>query len=478
MILFEPVCLGPLKLKNRLVMTAMSTRLAGPRGQVTESLIEYYATRARGGVGLITVEEASIHSLLPHIENALGVYEDHLIAGLKKLVTCIHEEGALVSLQVGLYFRQHVNGFPCYAVSAPAPDGGPEAKPLTQDEIHFLGELFAAAAFRAREAGFDALEVHACHGCIVSEFLSPFWNRRTDGYGYDQAGRFRFALEILAGIRRRLGADYPVIFRISGSEFWEGGFTVEDAVGLSQRLQEAGVTAVSVSGGLGHINHIAIPPSHVPRGILLPLARRIKESVSVPVIVGNSLTPELAIEAVEKGRADLVGLGRPLIADPEWPLKVQEGRADEIRACIRCNQGCLGGLRHPKIGRVTCIYNPQAGRELERNLRPAGDKCRVVVVGGGPSGCEAARVARLRGYEVILIEQESRLGGQFNLAAAASHKRDYRKLPEFYAKVLPRIGVDVRLGMRAEKEFLESLGADVYILAIGSVPLPFLRNQT
>ncbi|MGD2125789.1 MAG: FAD-dependent oxidoreductase [Desulfobacteraceae bacterium] len=471
MVLFEPVRLGPVELKNRLVMTAMSTRLAGPKGQVTERLIKYYVSRAEGGVGLITVEEASIHPQLPHIEHALGVYEDDLIQDLRRLSQRIHEGGASVSLQIGLYFRQHVTGYARYVASVKAPGAGPESRELTPDEIHFLTGLFAQAARRAREAGFDAVEVHACHGCIVSEFLSPYWNRRTDAYGRDRSGRFRFPLEILTAIREKVGSDFPVIFRVSGSEFHDRGFTPQDGIAFSEALEEGGVTAINVSGGLGHINHIAIPPSHVPRGVLLPLARGIKEAVSVPVIVGNSLTPELAIQAVESRQTDLVGLGRPLIADPEWPLKVQQGRLEEIRSCIRCNQGCLGGLRDQKIGRVTCIYNPQAGYELERPIIPSKNRRRVVVVGGGPAGCEVARVARLRGHEVILFEEKNRLGGQFNLAAAAVHRRDFLKLPEFYANLLSRIGVDARLGIRATSELLESFKAEVYVLATGSVPI-------
>ncbi|MEM5786440.1 MAG: FAD-dependent oxidoreductase [Syntrophobacteraceae bacterium] len=469
-LLFQPLKLGPLVLKNRLVMTAMSTRFAGPRGQATDRLTEYYATRAAGGVALITVEEAYIHPLLPHIKNALGVFGDHLIPGLTKLTDRIHEEGGLASLQVGHYFRQPVNGFPRYVASLDAPFCEPGCKELNADEIRYLTGLFADAAVRAASARFDAVEIHACHGCILSEFLSPYWNRRKDEYGGNREGRFRFALEILIAIRERLGNDFPIIYRISGSEFVPNGFTPEDAVELSKALESAGATAINISGGLGHENHIAIPPSDVPRALLPPIAGLVKQSVAIPVIVGNSMTPRLAEETLRLGQADLIGLGRPLIADPEWPIKVREGRLSDLRQCIRCNQGCFGALRDMRRKWISCMYNPVAGREFEQPLSAAPVKKCVVVVGGGPAGCEVARAAKVRGHRVLLLEKASRLGGQFNLAYLPPNKGDFSKLVEFYEKELPRLGVVVRLGTEATPEYLESLAPDVVVIAAGSAP--------
>ncbi len=468
--LFDPFSLGPLQLKNRLVMTAMSTRLAGPRGQVTEALTAYYERRAAGGVGMVTVEEASVHPQLPHVRNGLGVYGEALTAGLSNLTDRIHLAGAKASLQIGLYFRQQLNGFPRYAVSLRSPDYAPDCRELTKDEIRYLTGLFGDAAARTRRAGFDAVEVHACHGCLVSEFLSPFWNRRTDEYG-GTPGRFRFALEILDAIRSAVGPDYPVLFRISGSEFYEGGLTPEDGRALSVALEAHGVTAINVSGGLGHVNHIAIPPSDVPRGILLPLAAGIRKVVNVPILVGNSLTPEMAEQALLDGSADLIGLGRPLIADPDWPLKVKQGRLNEIRSCIRCNQGCFAMLRDQGLSAVTCMYNPQAGREMVRTIVPAERKRTVAVIGGGPAGCETARVARLRGHEVTLFEKEGRLGGQFNLASVPPKKQDFALLVKFYENELPRLGVTVRLETEVTPELLDTLKADVFVLATGSLPI-------
>lgn len=449
-------------------MTAMSTCFAGPSGQVTDRLTEYYAARASGGAALITVEEAYIHPQLPHVKSALGVYSDHLIPGLTRLTKRIHEEGALASLQIGLYFRQNLNGFPRYVASANAPDSDANCKELTKTEILFLTQLFVAAAERSRRAGFDAVEIHACHGCVISEFLSPFWNRRTDEYGGTQRGRFRFALEILKQTRTELGKEYPIIFRISGSEFAPEGFSPEDAVAFSEMLDDSGVSAISISGGLGHVNHIAIPPGDVPRGLLLPIGKTIKEKVRVPVIVGNSMTPDIAREAVEGGMADLIGLGRPLIADPEWPNKVSENRIDDIRHCLRCNQGCFGAIRDPRKPWISCMYNPLAGKEFEHPIREAAEAKDVVVIGGGPAGCEAARVSRLRGHRVTLIEREEYLGGQIRIAAIPPSKGEFSRMSEYYEHELRRLGVQLRLKTRADATLLADLNADIYVFAIGS----------
>ena len=469
--LFETVSLGRLTLKNRLVMTAMSTRLAGRGGQVTDNLIEYYAQRAAGGAAMITVEEASIHPHLPHVQNALGIYADSLLPGLQRLTGRLHREGALCSLQIGHYFRSAVNGYPRYVASLGGGDAGPDDRELNHQEIAYLVGLFGQAARRTKAAGFDVVEIHACHGCIVSEFLSPWWNKRTDEYGGDRAGRFRFALEILTSVRDAVGPDYPVLFRISASEFDPDGFSEDDGVALSQALEQGGVTAINLSGGLGHKNHIGISPYSVPRGILLPLGQKVKQHVSIPVIVANGLTPETAEKAIQTGQADLIGLGRPLIVDPMWPRKVEEGRPSSIRPCIRCNQGCFGGIRDPKINGLTCLYNPQAGRELMRPIVPAQKPRKVVVVGGGPAGCEAARVAALRGHQVTVLEKDDRLGGQFNLASAPPGKGDFALLPQFYTGELDRLGVEVKTGVEADLDMLKALDADVVILALGSTPV-------
>jgi len=468
--LFDEVSLGPLRLKNRLLMTAMSTSLADSQGRVTTRLGEYYARRAAGGVALVTVEEAYLHPRLPHVPNALGVYSDELVPGLTRLVARIHSAGAAAALQLGLYFRQPFNGFLRFAASAHAPDCAPGCLELTPAEIQYLTGLFVAGAERAVAAGFDAVEIHACHGCLLSEFLSPFWNKRQDEYGGSGEGRFRWAVEILRALRERLPQDYPIIFRISASEFTADGFSAEDGLALSRTLQTEGVTALSLSGGLGHVNHVAIPPYHVPRGLLLPLGQAVKAATSVPVIVANSLTPELAVLAIAQGQADLIGLGRPLIADPDWPLKVARGRLAEIRRCLRCNQGCLGGLRHPAARGVSCLYNPEVGREGEGLLRPAPKPRRVVVIGGGPAGCEAARVSRQRGHEVVLLEKAAALGGQFNLASRPPHKGEFVRLLDYYRGELARLGVDVRLRTPADREMLAALRPNAVVVAVGSTP--------
>jgi 2,4-dienoyl-CoA reductase-like NADH-dependent reductase (Old Yellow Enzyme family)/thioredoxin reductase len=418
-------------------------------------------------VGLVTVEQAAIHPLLPHIRNALGVFSDSHISGLRKLVDCIHAHGAKAALQIGLYFRPEVSGFPRYAVSRSSGAYPDDVIEISQSDIEHICGLFGRAAERVVDAGFDAVEVHACHGCLVSEFLSPYWNQRADEYGGD-AGRHKLAIQILNKMRRVIGSDFPIIFRIPASEFDERGLKFEDAVSISLALEREGVTAISLSGGLGHINHVAIPPSDIPRGLLLPLASEIKRYVKVPVIAGNSLTPDMAEDALRKNMIDLVGLGRPLIADPEWARKVACGEKENIRPCIRCNQGCFGGLRYEGI--VGCLVNPEAGRETGRRISPASKKLKVVVIGGGVAGCEAARVARLRGHHVTLYEKEGRLGGQWRLASQPPKKNEFIQLIDFYERELNRLGVEVVLNRQVLPEELATMEGDLFIMALGSIP--------
>jgi 2,4-dienoyl-CoA reductase-like NADH-dependent reductase (Old Yellow Enzyme family)/NADPH-dependent 2,4-dienoyl-CoA reductase/sulfur reductase-like enzyme len=468
--LFEAFMLGELPLRNRLVMNAMTTGFADPNGWVTDQLLDYYSARAAGGVGLVTVELAGIYPQTPHVRNALGIFVDQHIAGLQELTRRIHAEGAAASVQIGIYFRQHVSGFPRYSTNEKGPDDDSPGISLNREEIDFLIRLFADAAVRVKLSGFDAVEVHACHGCLLCEFLSPYWNKRTDEYGGNQENRNRFLLQVIEAIRVRVGPYFPVIARISASEFSSEGLSPEDALHAARSLESVGVTAISVTGGLAHKDHIAIASCHVPRGVFLTLSQTIRKEVGVPLIVGNSLTPMMAAQALEWGQADLIGLGRPLIADAQWPSKLKRGRLKEIRPCIRCNQGCIGGLRDPYRGKITCLYNPLVGREGEILFHRSGSRKRVLIVGGGPAGCECARVCRIRGHEVALLEKSKELGGSFRLAAVPPGKEDFKQLLDFYQRELSRLGVDVRLETEGTPELLQTLGADYYILATGAKP--------
>ncbi|MDP2953101.1 MAG: FAD-dependent oxidoreductase, partial [Chloroflexota bacterium] len=321
-------------------------------------------------------------------------------------------------------------------------------------------------ARRAQEAGFDAVELHGAHGYLIAQFLSPYSNKRTDGYGGDRESRMRFALRFLDRAKALVGRDFPILFRLSGDEFVEGGLTLDETRPIAQRLAGAGVHILHVSAGVYGSLHRVVQPSSAAPGCLIPLAQGIKEAVEVPVIgVGRITDPALAEKVLEEGKADLVSMGRALFADPELPRKARDGKPEEIRRCLACGY-CMDkvlGDNEP----LTCAINPALGREgepLGRARRPK----KVVVVGGGPAGLEAARVAALRGHRVSLYEAEDRLGGQMNLAALPPHKSEINNAVSFYAHQLSKLGVRVSLGRRLSPSLALRLKPEVVVLATGS----------
>lgn len=468
--LFRPVSIGSLKLPNRIIMSSMSTRMARTGGGMTDRLIAHYRRRARGGAALITVELADVHPLMPHLRQTLWLHNDAAVAAMRPLTDAIHEEGARASIQIGVFFRPAMAGLCQYTASLRSPEALPHAQELTAPELDRLGDVIAMGCLRAKQAGYDAVELHGVHGSIMEEFLSPFWNRRTDRYGGTRENRMRFPLEVLEKTRRLVGEEFPVIFRICGSEFHPEGSTVEDAAAFAAAAQERGLNAISLSGGIGHIDHLAISASYEKRGMLLPAARAVREHCSIPVIVANALTPQMACNAVEEGDADIIALGRPLLVDPDWPRKMREGRVEEIRPCIRCNQGCMGGLRDPSQPHILCLSNPQMGRLMQDDPPASEHPLNIVVAGGGPAGCEVACTAAQRGHHVTLLEREGRLGGQFRLAAVPPGKGDFQALSDYFEVVLPRMGVDVRLNTEATAESVGEYHADLVVVAAGSEP--------
>ncbi|GIX47517.1 MAG: hypothetical protein KatS3mg131_1728 [Candidatus Tectimicrobiota bacterium] len=489
--LFTPICLRGVELRNRIVMPAMTTRLATPEGFVTPPLLAYYLARARGGAGLITVEMASPDPAGRHRAHELGISDERFVPGLQELTAQLKATGARVAIQLGHaggHTRPDVTGLPPVAPSA-VPHEVHEGDTrtvlpceLSKAEIQRLVEAFAAAAARAKRAGFDVVELHGAHGYLIAQFLSPLDNQRRDEYGGSLRHRARFALEVVAACRQQVG-DFPLVFRLSADEYAPGGLTPAEAVEVCRWLQEAGVDALHVSAGCYRSQPSAavmIPPMAYPEGVFLPLARAVKAAVRVPVIaVGRLHDPALAERVVAEGQADLVALGRQLIADPEWPRKVQEGRRDEIRPCIACNT-CVDHMRdgHP----LSCLVNPWVGQEGREVLKPVARPRRVLVVGGGPAGMEAARLLALRGHRVALYEQRPQLGGQLLLAAKAPLFQNVETRAEvllrfvaFLARQLERAGVEVHLGQRVTPPQVARLQPEVVVLATGATyRLPFL----
>jgi NADPH-dependent 2,4-dienoyl-CoA reductase/sulfur reductase-like enzyme len=343
---------------------------------------------------------------------------------------------------------------------------------LSIGEIEAIVDDFAEATRRAKEAGLDAIEIHAAHGyALVGSFLSPFFNKRTDRYGGSLEGRLRLLLEIIEAIRGRVGKDFPIIVRVSGDERRTGGRTLQETQFIARILVEAGVDALEVSGGtVPTVFWAVVAPSGTPLAINADFSQAIKQVVNVPVIsVGRINSPRVAEFLLETGKADMVSMGRALHADPELPNKAAAGAFDDIVPCLGCNCGCIGSVVQGRL--ATCIINPAAGKEKEMAIVPAEHRKKVLVAGGGPAGLEAARVAALRGHEVTLYEKEEKLGGQVNLASVPPFMQEIGQLIKHLSTRVQKAGVQVELGKAVTPELIEELKPDVVVVATGASPL-------
>lgn len=440
-------------------------------GQVTEKLINFYAERSRGGAGLIVVGGCGIDE--HGYGNMIRVDDDKFLPGLKKLVAAVHEGGAAIAAQLfqpGRYSYSFLYGIQPVAPSpVPSKLTGKTPRELTGGEIRGIISSFARAAVRVKEAGFDAVEVIGSAGYLISQFLSPLTNQRDDEYGGDRERRMRFGLEVASAIRAAVGRDFPLIFRVSGHEYMPGGNTNEEMAEFCRRLEKEGVDAINVTGGW-HETRVPQITMEVPRGTYTYVARGIKEVVSIPVIACNRISdPRLAEEILLDGLADMVGIARGFIADPELPQKAREDRLDEIRKCIGCNQGCLDAVFTLKP--VRCLVNAKAGREGEKPMQPAGKVKKILVIGGGPAGMEFARVAACKGHDVTLWEGGERLGGQLNLASVPPGRGEFKSLISYLEKQLQLNKVKVELNKAATAQKIKAFEADVVVVATGGAPL-------
>lgn len=469
--LLEPTKLGAIYVKNRIVMPPMCTRLARPDGSVTKELINYYEERAKGGVGLIIVE----YSFIDEKESRaaicqLGAHSDHMVPGLSELAETIKAYGAGAILQIAHGGRQTTPEImkhqPVAPSAIPCKVTGVLPRELTIAEIEEIEDAFALAANRVKRAGFDGVELHGSHGYLICSFFSPYTNKRTDKYGGSTENRAKFALEIIEKVREKVGRNFIVGIRISGDEFVSGGLTLEETTKIARLLELGGVDYIHVSAGNFESAPHFVNPMYFPRGYLLHLARAIKTHVNIPVIAVGSLDVYTAEKALREGVADLVAFGRALIADPEIPKKIAENRIDDIIPCIRGNEGCLSRFFAGKA--IRCEVNPSVGREREFYLKKADKKKKVVVIGGGPAGMEAARIAALRGHEVILLEKQDRLGGHLIEASTPQFKSDLRKLLSWLIKQVEKSGVMIKLNTEATPKLVKDLNPDVVIIAVGS----------
>jgi len=472
--LFEPYEMRGVVLKNRLISAPCERNYANTDGSVTQQYIDYVAERAKGGVGLILVESMYIDPVGRGHIRQLGIYHDHLIPGLRRMTEAIHASGGKVASELMLAGREassYITGFqpvapsvvPCKVLA-----GGDTPRELTLDEIKRLIDIHGEAARRSIEAGFDLIEIHGAHGYLIGQFLSPFTNKRTDEYGGSFEKRMRFPLEIVARVREVVGDHYPLAYRMSADEKVEGGLTIDDMVRFSEKLEEAGIDLIDVSAGIYESVIWIAQPMAFPRGCLVDLGWAIKKKVNVPVsIVGRINSPEFAEEILVSGKADFIAIGRALHADPYWPLKAQRGQVEDIRlcpACMSCSDQLATNLP------ITCAINPEAGRERELAIKPARKKKKVLVVGAGPAGMEAARVAQLRGHQVILMEKEKRMGGQLFYASKSPHKKEFEEVTGFLERQLKKLKVDVRLGKEVTGTTIKRIKPDAVIMATGATP--------
>ena len=471
--LMEPFRLKNITLDNRIVMAPMLSRLCDPDGIVSQKLIDYYAERARGGVGLVIVEYCYTDTKESKAnQGQLGVYSDQLIAGLGDLAEAIQEWGARAILQICHGGRSTSSKYMGRQPIAPSPVPsytGEMAREMTLEEIEAAIESFAEAARRAKWAGFDGVELHGTHGYLLAQFLSPYTNRRADIYGRD---RGLFGLQTLDRVRSRVGSDYLVGYRMAAEEFIEGGITLAETKDFAGRLEERGIDYIHVSGGMTEVGERFVIPMYFPQGSLLHLAEGIKQAVKVPIIaVGAIHDPLLAEEALQKKQADLIAMGRGLIADPELSNKIQSGRLEDIRTCLRCNEGCSSRVRQGKTQR--CAINAEVGRERSLRIHPASRPKQVCVIGGGPAGMEAARVLALRGHRVTLIEKEKELGGLLRYATVPDFKGELRSFLRYLKTQINKLGVEVLLERQATLELVRDLKPDSVVLAAGSaMPAP------
>ncbi len=467
--LFSECEVAGLSLKNRIVMPAMGTGLPDHDGFVTEQTIAYYERRARGGVGLMVLEASLVSPDAYGVGPELRLHDDRYVPGLARLANAVQRHGVPVGVQLWHPGRQTLLGEPIAPSPIPLSARTPVPRALSEADIEQLVASYAQAAMNCRSAGFDFVEVHGAHCYLPCEFLSPLSNKRQDAYGGSLRGRASFMIEIVRAIRAACGEDFPVFFRISGEEGSEGGFTVEESATVCRWLQEEGVAAISVSAGNWYALHLTIPPMSMQPGCLAPLAARIREQVSVPVIAAGRLDDvELAERLLREQQADLIAVGRALIADPDWPAKAQAGKSAEIRPCIACN-ACVDLVARAQQAR--CAVNPEVGRDGSFHVVPAEHRRRVMVVGSGPAGMEAARIAALRGHEVSIWEREPELGGKLDVASRAPSKSNVLRFRDYQAHLIEQLGVQIHTGVEVGAAEVERQQPDVVIIAVGADPL-------
>lgn len=474
--IFKPITVNRTTFKNRVVMTPMGTNYGEPDGQMSYQHINYYRLRAKGGTGLIIVENANVD--FPTGSNGtsqIRIDHDSFMPRLYKLTDTIHDEGGMVAIQInhaGASASSARTGVqPVSASNVPSKDGGEEPRSLTKEEMEVIVKKYGEAAKRAVTAGFDAVEVHCGHSYLISQFLSPIYNKRTDEFGGSLENRARFGRMVLEEVRKQVGPFTPILCRISADEMLPGGNTLEDCLEYLQYFDEF-VDVYNVSAGLNQSLQYQIDSNCYSDGWRSYMAKAVKEKYGKPVItMGNIRSPKVANEILERGDADFIGIGRGLIADPDWVNKAEFGCEDDIRKCISCNIGCAGN----RIGNnrpIRCTVNPAVLEGEEYKKLKVNKACNVVVIGGGTTGMEAACTAAEVGCSVFLIEKADHLGGLAVEISKFPDKNRLRDFPDYLERRMAKLhNLHTFLSTEATPEFVKSLNPDVIVNATGSLPL-------
>lgn len=474
--IFEPFTVRRMTLKNRIVMTPMGTNYGETDGMMSLWHLNYYDLRAKGGTGLIIVENANVdYPLGSNGTSQIRIDHDSYLPRFFKLTELIHQQGGCACIQInhaGASAQSIRTGMqPASASDIPSKDGGEIPRPLSVDEIHTIVKKYGEAAKRAQIAGFDAVEIHCGHSYLISQFLSPLTNKRTDAFGGSNENRARFAKLVIEEVRKQVGGFFPIFCRISADEFLEGGNTLDDCLEYLQYFQEE-VDVFDVSAGLNGSLQYQIDMNSLPDGWRSYMAKAVKETYGKPVMtMGNIRDPKAADDILAKGDADLIGMGRGLIADPDWVNKVEFGDPADIRKCISCNVGCAGN----RIGNnrpIRCTVNPSTLMGDEYRKRRVSKPCNVVVVGGGTAGLEAACTAAEVGCTTFLIEEKEVLGGLSVMISEIPDKKRLADFPKYQIRRAEKLkNLFLFKGKKADIPFIKSLNPDIIVNATGSLPL-------
>lgn len=470
--LFSPIAINTLEVKNRIAYPSLGL-LYSYDGKLNDRYYHYFREKARGGTGLITVGPVGIDRLGAGVI-PLSLTSDEVVPSFKRLTSIIKAEGARAWIQLfhaGAYSHSmFLEGEkPVAPSSVYSPYSKETPREMSIEDIKNTQKAFVAAALRAKEAGFDGVEIIGSGGYLITQFLSPVRNLRTDEYGGSFENRTRFPREIIEMLRAALGASFPIGIRMAGNDFVAGSNTDRETPEFARVYERAGVDVINVTGGW-HETHVPQLPMEVPRGAYSFLALNIKKAVNVPVIASNRISnPRIAEEMLRDGCADMVNLGRVLIADPHWPRKALEGRENEIRPCMACNQGCTDTIFSGKP--VFCVTNPCAGFEGERVINRTDSPRRVMIIGAGPGGLEAAITAAQAGHSVELYEREEEIGGQLWLAGTPPHKQEIWELIRYYRAMLKKLDIQLFLNTEIQRGDISAKKPDFVIVAEGAEPL-------